>query len=719
MTTPHEILSSIPGILSRHPEGLRMKDLAAEVGINRNAVAKYLGILHQEGQVDIRYIGKAKVFSIAKRIPFSILAEVSPDYVLGTDRNLNCVTANARFYEWGGCTPGEILGKHIGNLPIPLFQESRIPDLARNGIASVGDPVRVSSSWQNRESTYEIRCRPVIFENCTTGCGVVIKDITETETAAAEISLLREKYRALTDAQSEYIVDSSPDGTITFVNPAFASFAKIPAEQLTGKRFHLKIPEDDLIAVRHHFRSISSDDPEKSIEHRVLAPSGDIRWVRWRNRGIFREGTLTGYHSHGTDITELTVARDRLRFYHENMEKMIREKTEEYQKINRELLDEIQKRRETERNLQKTQFCVNNSSEMILWVDEKGTITSANKSALDVLGVLPGISVPQQPVPWQDIWEHAKQDGYYLFEAILPDRSGRQLHAEVLVNHLYYDNTELCLLFVRDVTCQKQAVEALRESESRLSSIIRFAPIGIGILSDLTIRMVNNQMCRMMGYSVEEFIGETTRFLFPSQEEYDRIHRMRFNPSAQEESGSVETQWKKKDGMIIDVLLSWALIDPSDRSRGWMCTVLDITGRKRAEEEKTFNNIILSTQLEMSPDGILIVDENGKILNYNQEFVKIVGIPDDLLASRIDEPVLQLVTGKVADPEAFLSRVRYLYDHKEEKSYEEIPLKDGRILERFSAPLLGEKGNYYGRVWYFRDITMRKKVSDARQSGGT
>ena len=203
MTNPHEIFSSIREILSLHPEGLKMKDLASAVSINRNALAKYLGILHQEGKVSIRYIGKAKVFSISKRIPFSILAEVSPDYVLGIDRDLNCVAANTRFYEWAGCTPGEILGKRIGNLSIPVFQQSHISDLARNGISSVCEPVRVSSSRQNRDSIYEIRCRPVIFENCTNGSAVVIKDITDIETAATEISLIREKYQALTDAQSE------------------------------------------------------------------------------------------------------------------------------------------------------------------------------------------------------------------------------------------------------------------------------------------------------------------------------------------------------------------------------------------------------------------------------------------------------------------------------------------------------------------------------------
>ncbi|MCK9591016.1 MAG: PAS domain S-box protein [Methanoregula sp.] len=140
--------------------------------------------------------------------------------------------------------------------------------------------------------------------------------------------------------------------------------------------------------------------------------------------------------------------------------------------------------------------------------------------------------------------------------------------------------------------------------------------------------------------------------------------------------------------------------------------IRDISERKRVEEEITFKNVILSTQMESSLDGILIVDESGKILNFNRKFTEIWGIPDDLIASRIDGQVLQFIVGQLADPEAFLARVRYLNDHKDENSFEEIFFEDGRILERFSAPMLGEKGKYYGRVWYFRDITERKRAED-------
>ena len=43
-------------------------------------------------------------------------------------------------------------------------------------------------------------------------------------------------------------------------------------------------------------------------------------------------------------------------------------------------------------------------------------------------------------------------------------------------------------------------------------------------------------------------------------------------------------------------------------------------------------------------------------------------------------------------------------------------LKDGRTFDRYSAPVRSPAGDYYGRIWYFRDITERKQaLSDLRQ----
>ncbi len=57
--------------------------------------------------------------------------------------------------------------------------------------------------------------------------------------------------------------------------------------------------------------------------------------------------------------------------------------------------------------------------------------------------------------------------------------------------------------------------------------------------------------------------------------------------------------------------------------------------------------------------------------------------------------------------------MKYLYENREEKCREEILLVDGRIFDRYSAPILSVEGKYFGRVWYFRDITERKQAEEA------
>jgi len=132
--------------------------------------------------------------------------------------------------------------------------------------------------------------------------------------------------------------------------------------------------------------------------------------------------------------------------------------------------------------------------------------------------------------------------------------------------------------------------------------------------------------------------------------------------------------------------------------------------RLQAEEELQFNNTILKTQQEASPDAILVVDENGRIVSYNQQFIDLWRLSPKLVSAGIDAPVLQSCVDQTENPAQFVARIQYLVEHRNETSREEILLKDRRIIDRYSAPATSADGKYYGRVWYFRDITERKQA---------
>lgn len=132
-----------------------------------------------------------------------------------------------------------------------------------------------------------------------------------------------------------------------------------------------------------------------------------------------------------------------------------------------------------------------------------------------------------------------------------------------------------------------------------------------------------------------------------------------------------------------------------------------------AQQELAFTNTVLATQLELSPDAILVVDDQAKIISYNRRFVDLWGVTPEMVAAGADEPVLRSVAAQVRDTETFLARINHLYEHRSEEGHDEIELRDGRVIDRHSAPMRGENGRYYGRVWFFRDITGRKRTEQS------
>ncbi|MDX1531511.1 MAG: response regulator, partial [Rhodothermales bacterium] len=140
---------------------------------------------------------------------------------------------------------------------------------------------------------------------------------------------------------------------------------------------------------------------------------------------------------------------------------------------------------------------------------------------------------------------------------------------------------------------------------------------------------------------------------------------------------------------------------------------VDITERVEAERALRLQKTLLEAQGEASIDGILVISDEGQMLSFNRRFVEMWEIPEEVVASRSDEAALATVLDRLEDPDAFLARVAHLYAHPEEESREEVRLRDGRVFDRYSAPITSDEGDYYGRIWFFRDVTDQKRAEEA------
>jgi PAS domain S-box-containing protein len=111
-------------------------------------------------------------------------------------------------------------------------------------------------------------------------------------------------YRAVVEVQSEMISRFQPDGTHIFANEAYLRFFGKTRGDLIGRRFIPPIPDPDIALVKRHFSSLSRENPVGTIEHRVILPTGEIRWMQWTDRAIFDgHGAIAEFQSVGKDIT--------------------------------------------------------------------------------------------------------------------------------------------------------------------------------------------------------------------------------------------------------------------------------------------------------------------------------------------------------------------------------------------------------------------------------
>jgi PAS domain S-box-containing protein len=132
---------------------------------------------------------------------------------------------------------------------------------------------------------------------------------------------------------------------------------------------------------------------------------------------------------------------------------------------------------------------------------------------------------------------------------------------------------------------------------------------------------------------------------------------------------------------------------------------------ERVEREERFRRrqSLFEAILETSIDGILVVDENREYVTWNQQFIEMWEIPKELIENNPEEMGLEAVLGKLEDPQEFIEKVEYLYEHPHEAGRDEIRLDDGRVFDRYSAPVEADEGTYFGRVWFFRDVTDSKE----------
>jgi PAS domain S-box-containing protein len=403
--------------------------------------------------------------------------------------------------------------------------------------------------------------------------------------------------------------------------------------------------------------------------------------------------------------------------------------------VSRDALEtEIIERKRIEKNLEKlrhqNELILQSTGEGIFGLDMEGKHTFINSAAAKMLGYEVDNLIGQ---PSHTIWHHSKKDGNPYAEdecpiyATFTEGKVHTVDDEVFWRKdgssfpVRYTSTPIqeggellgAVVSFSDITKRKQAEEELFEKENRyrllfnnVSDAVFVHEVSKDTYMPGRFIEVNEIACRYLGYSREELLQM-------SVPQIDAPETLENVPNILKELfAEGHAMWEgmhvSKDGRKIPVEISNQLFDLHGKPM-IMSTVRVITERKAVENKIKHTLSLLKASLESTSEGILVVDNSGKVTLHNKKFQDMWRIPDNLLAEGSDKSFLDYILGQLKEPDAFIKKVNELYASPDKESYDILEFKDGKIFRRYSQAQKID-GEAVGRVWSFRDVTDRERA---------
>ena len=214
---------------------------------------------------------------------------------------------------------------------------------------------------------------------------------------------------------------------------------------------------------------------------------------------------------------------------------------------------------------------------------------------------------------------------------------------------------------------------------------------------------VNQPFATACGMPADDIQGKTDFEVWPRE----LAERYRSDDQAVLRSGqpkNVEEPLQGPDGTTwVETFKSPVLVD--GRVIGTVGFARDVTERAAARESLAAGEALLRATLDATADGILVIDDQGRVQSANQRFQEIWRIPDELMQTGRDAALLSFVVDQLTEPQGFLTGVERLYA-SDEVTFDTLKFKDGRTFERYTVPL--RAGSSRARVWSFRDVSERE-----------
>ena len=417
-------------------------------------------------------------------------------------------------------------------------------------------------------------------------CGEALNRVRTEESLRKSEERYRELFENAKDAY--YVHDLS--GRYISVNRAAEKLAGYPRAEIIGKKFSDFIPPEHLEVVSKNLCRKLIDEGETKYEIEVVASDGRRVPVEVSSHLIYENGVAVGVQGTARDITERKRAEEALR--------------------------------QSERELR---GLFENAHDAILIFDpEREIVLEVNQRACELYGIhrseFVGLSLETITNDVERgrlvIKETLERGMSHDFETVQCRGDGTEMFLHINASVVEYNGKIAIQSINRDITEQKRAEEALRQSEERFSKAFHSSPaaLSITLLEDGRLLEVNAAFLRMTGFSREEVIGRTTLELGL----WDSQHRLAMAKALREHGPIVdfEIKFRKKSGEIRDALLSVELIQLGLGESSVLGIAQDVTERNRAEEalQSYPRQLIEAQEAERQSIARELHDQIGQVL---------------------------------------------------------------------------------------------------------
>jgi PAS domain S-box-containing protein len=178
----------------------------------------------------------------------------------------------------------------------------------------------------------------------------------------------------------------------------------------------------------------------------------------------------------------------------------------------------------------------------------------------------------------------------------------------------------------REIRTHEQTLASLRQHEDELQSIYMATPIGLAYICDRVFVKVNDESCRITGYTRAELVGQKTRMVYDTEADYAAVGDFSLAQAGRPGAEPMELRLRHKQGMLLDIQLNFASLVPGDASCGLVATLIDITERKKAERALKESEARFQAIFNQSPMAIVLSDPvTGIYVDVNESFSAISG----------------------------------------------------------------------------------------------